>query len=80
MKYENPDVSVEWLTKEFFNLYLVALTQLGKPIKAQELSEVLKLSKKMASKCVDVVRNDLTIQNTEEASIFWNAVYHKLNS
>ena len=74
MNYENPSVTSEWLNKEFFNMYLVALTQLNKPIKAQELGDLLKLSSQMSAKCVDIVLNDLAVKNSPEATKFWNSV------
>jgi hypothetical protein len=75
--YNNPQATADWLQKEFFNQMLVALTDLNKPIKAQELGLLLEHSKKMATTCVDVVRKDLYVANQETALKFWNEV-HKL--
>mgnify|MGYP006270570407 CR=1 FL=1 len=78
MTYDNPNASAEWMRAEFFNMYLVALTKLGKPVKAQELNDVLKLSQQMASKCIEIVKNDICVKASDEATKFWNDVQSKL--
>ena len=78
MNYENNSATIEWLQKEYFNLLLVAFTKMGKPVKAQELSDILEFSKRMASVCANVVRNEPAVQKDEKASQFWNSVFEKL--
>lgn len=76
MKYENPEACSQALQQEFFNIMLKMMTQMNKPVRAEELNKVLKYAKKAAAYCSDVVRNDIRIIDHEEASKFWNQVYH----
>jgi len=79
MKYENPEACSQSIQQEFFNIMLKMMTQLNKPIKAQELDKVLKFAKKASAYCADVVRTDPKIMDNEEASKFWNQVFHLNN-
>lgn len=76
MNYENPEACSQVLQQEFFNLMLKMMTQMNKPVKAEELNKVLKYAKKAAAYCSDVVRNDIRVTQDEESSRFWNQVYH----
>lgn len=76
MKYENPDACSQVIQTEFFNLMLKMMTQLNKSVKAEELAKVLKFAKKAAQYTADVVRTDPQVESNEEASKFWNHIYH----
>lgn len=79
MKYENPEACSQSIELEYFNQILKMLTQMGKPIRAEELSKVLKFAKKMSAYTADVVRNDMAVTQDEDATKFWNQVYHLSN-
>ena len=79
MKYENPEACVQAMRTEFFNMALKMMTQMNRSVKVEELPKVLKFAKKVSSHCADIVRNDILIQNDEEACKFWNSVYHSTN-
>ena len=79
MKYENPQACVQAMQIEFFNMTLKMMTQMNRSVKVDELPKVLKFAKKVSSHCADIVRNDILIQNDEEACKFWNSVYHLNN-
>lgn len=79
MKYENPEACSQTIQLEYFNLMLKMMTQMGKTVRAEELTKVLKFAKKAAAYCADVVRNDQAVLENEEAQLFWNKVYHTSN-
>lgn len=79
MKYENPEACSQSINLEFFNLMLKMMTQLGKPIRAEELPKVLKFAKKASAYAANVVRTDIAVSQDENATKFWNQVYHLSN-
>jgi len=79
MKYENPEACSQSMQLQFFNMFLKMMTQMGKSVRAEELPKVLKHAKSATTYCCDIIRNDISILNNEEAEIFWNKVYHLSN-
>lgn len=79
MKYENPEACSQSIELEYFNRMLKMLTQLNKSVKVDELPKVLKFAKKMSAYTADVVRNDIAVTQDEDATKFWNQVYHLSN-
>lgn len=79
MKYENPEACAQSINLEFFNLMLKMLTQMGKPVRAEELPKVLKFARKATSYSANIVRTDIAVSQNQEATQFWNQVYHLNN-